>query len=134
MFFFINESPLSPISFCSLFPSPGRFGSCAFSGRLWSRFGRLVYALLFLSPPSAGLGPFPSASSFFPCPFMVCPLWARCVVCVFSFLSFLCSPLGFRLSSFHLIFIVISPSSLLIFTCISLCIFTPCLGTVCVCV
>ena len=72
-------------------------------------------------PPSAGLGPFPSASAFlFPCLFRVCPLRARCVGVCFSFLSFLRSPLGSWLSNFHLILIVISPSLLLIFTFISL--------------
>ena len=40
----------SPISSGSLFPSSGRFGVCAFSGRRWSRFGRLVQVLPSLSP------------------------------------------------------------------------------------
>jgi len=64
------------------------------------------------SPSSAGLVPFPSASVFFsPCPFRVCPFWARCVVLVFSLSLFLCVPLfASRLSNFHFIFIFISLS------------------------
>ena len=67
-------------------------------------------------PPSAGLCPFfPSSSAFlFPCPFRVCPSWARCVgVGVFlGSSSLFCVPrLLFRLSNFQLIFIFISFSS-----------------------
>ena len=118
-FLFNQLVPMGPL-FHALFPSPGRFGSCAFSGRLRFRFGRLVQALPS-SPPSSRLGPLPSASAFlFPCLFRVCPLRARCVGVCFSFLSFLHSPLGSWLSNFHLILIVISPPLFLILTFISL--------------
>ena len=115
-FLFNQLVPMGPL-FHALLPSLGRFGSCAFSGRLRFRFVRLVQALPS-SPPSSGLGPFPSPSGFlFPCPFRVCPLRARCVgVCfLLPFLS--CVPLsGSGQVFFHLIFIVVSPSSCLIST------------------
>ena len=42
-------------------------------------------------PPSSGLVPCLSAFVFFvPCPFRVCPLWAKCVVLVFAPSVFFC--------------------------------------------
>ena len=103
--------PMGPL-FHALIPSPGSFGSCAFSGRLRFRFGRLVQALPS-SPPSLVLARFRRPPLFFSLAF---PGFARsgpgALVCVFSFLPFLRSPLGFLLSNFsshfhrHFTFIV----------------------------
>ena len=124
----------SPIS-CVL-PFVGRLGPArAYVGLGFAVVG--WFRRFCPSPPSAGLGPFPSASAFlFPCPFMVCPLWARCVgVCVLAFpLPFAFPFFVFQLSNSHLIFMFTSPSSFFIFTFTSSSDFTPCFaGCVCVC-
>ena len=55
------------------------FRENAENDRLKFRGGRSVLALPS-SSPCAGLSPFSSESAFLvPCPFMVCPLWAKCV-------------------------------------------------------
>ena len=98
----------SPIS-CVL-PFLVRFGSFACRGRFWLSPCRLCQALLSAPPPLVGFWPVVRPLFLFPCPFRVCPFRARCVgVGVFSFpLPFCVPPLVFRLSNFHLIFIVIS--------------------------
>ena len=68
------------------------------------------------SPPSAGLGLFPSASAFsFPLPFQGSPVLGQVCWCWCSLLVpplLFCVPrLVFPLSNFHLIFIFISSSS-----------------------
>ena len=67
----------SPIS--CVFPFVGRLGPAR--AKVGLGFAVVGWFKRFCpSPPSAGLGPFPSASAFlFPCPFGVCPLRARCV-------------------------------------------------------
>ena len=84
-------------------------GSCACRGRLRFRCGRLVQALPSLLRWSGSV--FVGLRFFFPCPFRVCPFWARCVVLVFSLSIFFCVPLfASWLSNFHFIFIFISLS------------------------
>ena len=96
----------SPISFGSLFPSSGRFWVCAFSGRRWSRFGRLVQVLPSLFPPVRWSWSVSVGLRFsFPLPFQGLPAPGQVCWCVFSpSLLFLRSPLGSLLSncSFHL--------------------------------
>ena len=98
-----------------------RFGSCACPGRL--RFSlcevgsgaSVLPPLLWSWPVSVGL------RFSFPLPFQGLPVPGQVCWCVFSpSFPFLRSPLGSLLSNFHLIFIVISPSSVFILTFISL--------------
>ena len=109
----------SPIS-CSL-PSPGRLAPSRAEVFVGFRCGRLVQALPS-SPPSAGLGPCPSASAFFFS--LAFSGFARSglgvLVCVCSFPLLLRSPLRVlvKLSNVHLIFTLISffhPPFILIF-------------------
>ena len=92
-------------------------------GRLLSRWGRLVQARPS-SPPSSGLGLFPLASAFsFPLPFQGSPApgqvcWCWCFLLVPPL--FFCVPRpASRLSNYHLIFMLISPSFLFILIFIS---------------
>ena len=110
-FLFSQLVPMGPL-FHALFPSPGRFGSCAFSGRLRFRLGRLVQALL--SSPLLWSWPVSVGLRFsFPLPFQGLPDPGQVCWCVFSLsFPFLRSLLGVLLSNFsfhlhrHLTFIV----------------------------
>ena len=73
-----TSSPWVPFFMCScILLSPGRFGPSR--AQVCVGFAVVGWFKRFRpSPPSAGLVPFPSASVFpFPCPFRVCPWWAR---------------------------------------------------------
>ena len=99
-------------------------GSCACQGRLRFRRGRFVQALLPLPPPSAGLGPSPSAPLFF---FLAFSGFARsgpgAFVLVFSLSLFFCVV---PVKQLHLILIFISPSSFFILIFTSFGEITPC--------
>ena len=115
----LTSPPWVPFFMCLLLLSTGRLGPSRAEVGVGFRCVRLVQALPS-SPPSAGLVPCPSASAFlFPCPFRVCPLWARCVVLVFSLSLFFCVPLfASWLSNCHFIVIFISSAPLLRGVCV----------------
>ena len=118
----LTSPPWVPFFMCLLLLSTGRLGPSRAEVGVGFRCVRLVQALPS-SPPSAGLVPCPSASAFlFPCPFRVCPLWARCVVLVFSLSLFFCVPLfASWLSNCHFIVIFISSAPLLRGVCVCVC-------------
>ena len=124
---FLTSPPWVPYFMCS-FPSSGRLGPAR--AEVGLGFAEVGWFRRFRLPPPAGLVPFPSASVFFfPCPFRVCLLWARCVVLVFALSLFFCVPLfASWLSEFHFIFSFSLSSR---FHCHFIC--PAAVGRVCVC-
>ena len=80
----------SPIS-CVL-PSTGRLGPSRAEVGVGFRCVRLVQALPSSPPLRWSCSVSVGLRFSFPLPFRVCPLWARCVVLVFSLSLFFCVP------------------------------------------